>query len=86
MLLFLDGIGQSDMGYNDENQQQLTPFTVWNYCLETSSKLENLTIALEDVLLEKHEMTLDLIEKEGMIVVYEDKIRQLSSRLQVLEK
>ena len=72
--------------YSQLDAKESTPMTQCNYCRDTFVKIDVLTETLLDFREEKHEMVMELIEKEGIIMLYEEKMKKMKDRLAQLEK
>lgn len=69
-----------------EYPQELTPMSQCHFCVDTARRIDSLTFTIKHVMEERAEMTLEIIEKEGVIAIYEDKLRNMHARLTELEK
>jgi predicted nucleotide-binding protein (sugar kinase/HSP70/actin superfamily) len=75
--------------FNDYSQldaKDSTPMTQCNYCTDTFVKIDLLTEILHDYKHEKYEMVMELIEKEGIILLYEEKMKKMRDKIIHLEK
>ena len=65
---------------------EFTPATQWNFCVETGLRIDSVMSSLFKVNQEKEKLNIELLQKDGKIIQYEDKIRELLNKVKILEK
>jgi len=68
-----------------EHHDDFSP-TVCKFCSETNYSIQNLYETLRSIMEERSTMTLEIIEKDGYIEMYEERLKKLQSKVNDLEK
>ncbi|CAI2386330.1 unnamed protein product [Moneuplotes crassus] len=74
------------LNHGHSSSQEISTPSQCKYCMDTSLKIDQLSVSLLKMKKSKEKLNIELLEKEGKIVIYEEKIHQLLTTIRTLEK
>jgi metal-responsive CopG/Arc/MetJ family transcriptional regulator len=70
---------------NGTPDSQTSHFTKCRHCIDISQRNETLSLALRSYVKENSNLNLELIQKDGMLTIYEQKLKDLFTKVKQLE-
>ena len=84
--MLLDKIKTQIMQSNNNSQSEMTPVTQCKYWMETCQKIDSVHAALYKLNKSKEKLNIELLEKDGKLLLFEEKMQELISQVKILEK